>query len=102
MTRTFAKSLGFISRLTSFEAQKIDSMSLKISGIVSTTFFCQDSYTKVQFFEKTFLLADTTMKMVLGMPFLSLSNVDIEFHTRKITLRICTTIKVISTVKIVE
>ncbi len=42
-------------------------------------FSLQDSLGKVWFFEETFLLADTSMEVVLGMPFLSLSNADVEF-----------------------
>ncbi len=47
--------------------------------MASARFLIQDSLGKVRFFEETFLLADTSIEVVLGMPFLSLSNVNVEF-----------------------
>ena len=40
-------------------------------------FSLQNSLGKVRFFEETFLLTDTNMKVVLGMSFLAFSNADI-------------------------
>lgn len=39
----------------------------------------QDSQKSVRFFEKTFLLTDINIKVVLGIRFLVLSNTNIEF-----------------------
>ena len=36
---------------------------------------------KILFFEKTFLLANTSIEVVLEMPFLALSNANIQFDT---------------------
>ena len=36
-------------------------------------------------FEKIFLLADTSIEVVLGMPFLTLSNAEIQFNTKSFT-----------------
>ncbi len=44
-----------------------------------TRFSIQDSIKRVRFFEETFLLANNSMKVVLGISFLCLSNADIEF-----------------------
>ncbi len=77
MTPAYAAKLGLITRKTSVGAQKIDGSPLETHGITSAKFSLQDSLGRVRFFEETFLLADTSMEVVLGMPFLSLSNVDV-------------------------
>ncbi len=79
MTLAYAMKLGFIAQKTSVEAQKIDGSSLKTYDIVSASFLFQDSLRRVQFFDKTFLLADTSIEVVIEMPFLSFNNADIEF-----------------------
>ncbi len=79
MTPTFAAKLGLRPRPTNVGSQKIDGSPLEIHGTASARFSIQDSLGKVRFFEETFLLADTSMEVVLGMLFLSLSNADIEF-----------------------
>ncbi len=76
MTPTYVAKLGLTTRKTSVVAQKIDGLSLKTHGIVSARFSLQDSLGRVRFFEETFLLADTSIEVVLGMPFLALSNTD--------------------------
>ncbi len=35
-----------------------------------------------RFFEESFLLADVSPDVVLGMPFLTMSNADVDFQTR--------------------
>lgn len=47
--------------------------------MTSASFWLQDSLEKVRFFEKTFLLANTSMKVVIEKLFLALSNANIEF-----------------------
>ncbi len=86
MTPAYAAELSLTARKTSVGAQKIDGSSLETYGMASASFSLQDSLGRVQFFEETFLLADTSMEVVLGMPFLSLSNADVEFaELRKLT-----------------
>lgn len=66
--------------------------------MVSVMFSLQDSLKKVWFFEKTFLLTDTNMKMVLEMPFLFFSNTDVKFaESEKLTWRSYNTIKILLT-----
>ncbi len=79
MTSTYAAELGLTTWKTSVGAQKIDGSLLETYGMASASFLLQDSLGGVRFIEETFLLADTSMEMVLGMPFLSLSNADVEF-----------------------
>lgn len=52
--------------------------------------------------EKTFLLADISLEIVLGMFFFIFSKADILFVEKKLILRFYSTIKAISTIKRVE
>ncbi len=79
MTPAYAAELGLTTRKTSIGAQKIDGSLLETYGMASASFLLQDSLGRVRFFEETFLLTDTSMKVILGMLFLSLSNKDVEF-----------------------
>lgn len=56
-------------------AEKIDNLTLEIYEIVTVGFLVHDKLDKVQFFDKIFLLVIIGMKMVLGMFFLSFSNI---------------------------
>ena len=49
--------------------------------MVIVEFSIQDKTGKIRFFEEIFLLADTSIEVVLGIPFLVLSNADIQFDT---------------------
>lgn len=79
MTPTYAARLGLDVRPTNVGAQKIDGSALKTYEIVTTGFLVYDKLDRVQFFEKTFLLANISIEVVLEMPFLSFSNINIEF-----------------------
>ena len=83
MTLAYTIKLGFIIQKTSIRARKIDDLPPKTYGIASTRFLIQDSLEKVQFFKKTFLLANTNMEVVLGMLFLFFSNVNVKFTELK-------------------
>ncbi len=85
MTPTYAAKLGLTTRKTSVGAQKIDGSPLETHGMTSARFALQDSLGRVQFFEETLLLAETNMEMVLGMPFLVLSNTDFQFGVEELT-----------------
>lgn len=76
MTPAFAVRLALITRESNVVAQKIDGFPLEINGIASAGFSLQDSLEMVPFFEETFLLTDTSVGVVLEMPFLSLCNAD--------------------------
>ncbi len=76
MIPAYAKKLGLTAQKTSVGAQKIDVLLLETYGMVLASFSLQDSLGRVWFFGKTFLLANTSMKVVLRMPFLALSNAD--------------------------
>ncbi len=79
MIPAYATKLGLSAWITSVGAQKIDGSPLKTYNMVLASFSLLDSLRRVRFFEETFLLADTSMEVVLWMPFLSFSNVDVKF-----------------------
>ncbi len=98
MTLAYAKKLGLTTRKTSIGAQKIDGSPLKTYGMVSASFSIPDSLGRVRLFEERFLLADTSMEVVLRIPFLSYSNADVKFaELRKLTWRSYTVTNVLPT-----
>ena len=87
MTPGYASKLGLKVRPTDVEAQKIDSSTLKMFGMVLASFQVENKLERPRFFQKTFLLADLSMEVVLRMPFLTLSNANIQFAQKKLTWR---------------
>ncbi len=103
MTPAYTTKIGHIAGKTSVEAQKIDGSPLETYGMASARFSLHDSLGRVWFFEETFLLADTSMEVVLGILFLSLSNADVEFaELRKLTWRLYTVAEALPTTRLVE
>ena len=102
MFPAFAAKLGLSIWPTSIGAQKIDGSALKSYGIVIAGFSIQDKTGKIRFFEETFLLADTSMEVVLEKPFLAFSNADIQFDIKSFTWRSYNIAKVLPTAKRVE
>ena len=52
--------------------------------MVVSTFSILDKDGKERFFKESFLLADVTPDIVLGMPFLTINNADIDFQARNL------------------
>ncbi len=50
--------------------------------MVVSTFSVLDKDGKERFFKESFLLANVRLDIVLGMPFLTMSNADIDFQAR--------------------
>ena len=73
MTLSYIKRLGYWT-------QKIDKSLLKTFKMVIAGFQVLDKLGKVQFFQKTFLLADINVDVVLWIPFFTYSNTDIQFN----------------------
>lgn len=84
MTVTYAAKLGLATLKIDVEAQKIDGSALVIYGIVLAGFSVQDKLSKIWFFEKTFLLAGTSMKVILEKSFLTFSNADAQFIEKEL------------------
>ncbi len=79
MSQAFAQQLSLKISKTNVGTQKIDSNTLEIYRMVVPTFYILDKDGRERFFEKSFLLADVKVDRVLGMPFLTMSNVDVDF-----------------------
>ena len=70
--------------------------------MVIASFQIFDKLDQTCFFQKTFLLANISAKVVLGMFFLALSNISIKFAAQKLTQRSYTTAKALPMIKQVE
>ena len=81
---SFAKQLGLPIRSTDVGAQKIDGTMLDTHGIVVAAFSVVDKANRVRFFEETFLVTNVSPKVVLGMPFLTLSGANVDFLGREL------------------
>ena len=102
MSPAYALKLDLKVHHTNIRAQKIDGSTLKIFGMVLASFQMEDKLRKVRFFQETFLLADISAEIVLGMPFLTLSNADVQFVEKELTWRSYTTAEALPTTKRVE
>ena len=102
ITLAYTAQLGIKVRKTNIGAQKINKSLLKTYSIVIAAFQVLDKFGHFCFFEKPFLLANISMKVVLGMPFLTFRNTDIQFAETKFILGIYTTKKVLLTTCQVE
>ncbi len=79
MSQAFAQQLGLKIRKTNVEAQKINGTTLETYGMVVSTFSMTDKDGRERFFKENFLLADVKPDIMLGMPFLTMSNADVDF-----------------------
>ena len=73
--------------------------------MVVAAFSVVNKANQVRFFEETFLVANISPKVVLGMPFLILSSADVDFSGRELGWRTYTIKEALSTtrrVKLVE
>ena len=102
MTPAYALRVGLRVHCTDIGAQKIDGSTLKSFGMVLASFQVEDKFGKARFFQETFLLANISMEVVLGMLFLTLSNADVQFIEKELIRRSYTTTKALPTTKWVE
>ena len=102
MTLTYASRLGLWVHRTDMRTQKIDGSILETFGMILTSFQVEDKLGRTRFFQETFLLADIRTEVVLGMPFLTPSNADVQFIEKELTERSYITAEALSTTKWVE
>ena len=102
ITPAYAKQLGLQVQKTDVGAQKIDGSSLRTFGMIIAGFQVEDKLGRARFFQESFLLAKTSIEVVLGMPFLTLSNADIQFAAKELTWRSYTAAEALPTTKRVE
>ena len=77
MTSAYTKQLGLQTRKTNVWTEKIDDSLLRTYEIVIAIFQIRNKLGKVLFFQKTFLLTNTSIKILLKMLFLTFSNANI-------------------------
>ena len=99
---TFAQELGLPIRTTDVRAQKIDGTMLDTFGMVDVAFSVTDKANQVRFFEETFLVANVSPEVVLGMPFLTLSGADVDFSGRELRWKTYTVEEALPTTRRVE
>ena len=75
---------------------------MKIYDIVIAGFQVQDKFRKARFFQETFLVADTSVEVVLGMPFLAFNKVEVDFKEKELTWKAYIIAKVLPTIKRVQ
>ena len=73
----YATKLGFYARKINVSVQKIDGFYMDTFGMVIADCSVKNKLGRVRFFQKTFLLANISLKVVLEIVFLTLSKVDI-------------------------
>ncbi len=79
ISQVFAHQLGPKIWKVNVEAQKIDSTTRETYGIVVSIFSVSDKDGRERFFKESFLLAEVKPDIVLGMPFLTIGNANIDF-----------------------
>ena len=102
MTSAYISKLGLQARHTNIGAQKIDGFNLQMFVMVLADFQVEDKLGKARFFQETFILADISVEVVLGMLFLTFSNVDVQFVEKELTWKSYTTAIALPTTKWVE
>ena len=67
--------------------------------MVIAGFQVQDKFVKARFFQKTFLVADTSMEVVFRIPFLTLSKFKVDFVKKELTWKAYIIAKALPTTK---
>ena len=98
----YTTKLGLRARKIDVGAQKIDGSHWNTFEIVIADCSVKDKLEKVRFFQKTFLLANIGLEVVLEMLFLTLSKADIRCAERKLVWRTYTAAKALLTTRKVE
>ena len=84
MYPTYATKLGLHARKIDLGAQNIDGSYLDTFEMVIADCSVKNKLGRVRFFQKTFLLANIGLEVVLGMPFLTLSKADVRFAEQEL------------------
>lgn len=91
MILAYTVELGLKIRKTDIGAQKIDGSIFDIFRMVLTNFHVKNKLDKTWFFQKTFLIANTTLEVMLGMLFLKFNNADVQFIEQELIQKSYTT-----------
>ena len=80
MSQVFAHQLSLKIWKTNIGAQKINDTTLETYGMVVSTFSMSNKNGREKFFKESFLLTNVKLDIVFRMPFLSMSNIDVDFQ----------------------
>ena len=81
---TFPRELGLSIWITDVGAQKIDGTMLDTFGMVVVAFSVMDKANQVRLFEKIFLVPNVSPEIVFRMPFLTLSDANVDFSGQEL------------------
>ena len=70
--------------------------------MVVAAFSVEEKANRIRLFEEIFLVANVSLEVVLGMPFLTLSGADVDFLGRELRWRTYTTKEVLPTTRRIE
>ena len=99
MHPAFAKRLGFMMRAINVDAQKNNGTTFETYEMVVEAFSVTDQANRIRFFEETFLVANVSPDMVLGMFFLTLNSADIDCPKKELWWRLYTIEEALPTTK---
>ena len=102
MSLNYIKKLALKTQKTNIRVCKIDDSTLKTFKMVIADFQVEDKVNKPKFFQKIFLVIDIKFEVILGIPFLKISNIDMLFDEKILMWKSYTTNKVIPTIKQVQ
>ena len=102
MHLAYSTKLGLCTEKIDVGVQKIDKSYLNTFGMVIVDCSVKNKLKRVQFFQETFWLANIGLKVVLGMPFLTLSKADIRFMEQELVWRTYTAAEALPTTRKVE
>ena len=102
MTMAYTSKLGFKVHHTNVGAQMINSSNPKTFGMILAKFQLEDKLKKARFFQETCLLPNISVEIFLGMPFLTLSNPNVQFVKKEFTWKFFIIAKTLPTTKWVE
>lgn len=99
MNLDFGQKLGLHIWKINVKASKIDGLVLEIFEIMIADFYVEDQVGNPKFFQKIFLGVNIQLKVILGMFFSKISNVDVSFGEKTSTWKSYTTNEALSTTK---
>ena len=102
MNLDYTRKLRFKIRRTIIGAQKINGFTLETFGMIIADFQVENKASRPRFFQEIFLVVDTKFKVILGMPFLKISNADMSFGEKILTWRTYTTNKALPIIEQVQ
>ena len=84
MNLAFLSQLGLRIQKTNIGVPKIDGTTLETDGMIVSTFSLLDKDNWERFFKKSFLLVNIKLDTMLEIPFLTISNADVNFQAQNL------------------